>query len=140
MFLHTIYLCITCSNLFIFASYFDPKKNIFGKHFTSNAGFRIWVRVKKAFLRLVTLKKNILPKQFCRTKINFRSMPISSDLGKLRPTLMTGWILDSRIGPFEVKVLNFFLIKLILFRKQTGLVWFGASLYVGWIWSLMELF
>ena len=65
---------------------------IFISNFTTNSVFTIKVPVKNAFLgschRFQEI--NILPKQFCRTKKNFRLMPKSSDLGQLKPKWTNG--------------------------------------------------
>ena len=89
--------------ILIFISYFD-QQNIFGQNWTWNAVFTIRVPEKNAFLGSCHRFQEVivLPKQFCRTKKNFRSMPISSDVGQLKPKWMNGWALGPRIGPFAL--------------------------------------
>ena len=72
--------------------YHIEQQNIFGQNLTSNAVFTIRVPEKNAFLGSCHSFQEIiiLPKQFCRTKKKFRSMPISSYLGQLKPKCMNG--------------------------------------------------
>ena len=74
-------------NIYLLFQILTKKRKKVMLNLRTNAVFTIKVPVKNAFLGFCHRFQEIiiLPKQFCRTTKTFRSMPISSDVGQLKP-------------------------------------------------------